>query len=189
MQRAQSDDEDAFAQLLRRYERPLFQYLCRFSGNAADAEDLFQETFLKAYKHRALYCRDRPFRPWVYQIATNMCRDRLRWRIRKAEVSLDAPLRSDASDGGTFGDPLASGVSTGGTGPGSSNGAIPIMWGRVPLDDWEFSHRPAGTNVLHQDGHVQFVPYSPLSNSSNFPATYIAAETFGNDAPRLSVDC
>ena len=70
-----------------------------------------------------------------------------------------------------------------------SNGAIPIMWDRVPLDDWEFSHWPAGINVLHQDGHVQFVPYSPLSNSSNFPATYIAAETFGNDVPRLSVDC
>jgi type II secretory pathway pseudopilin PulG len=74
-------------------------------------------------------------------------------------------------------------------GPRNVHSALPVMWDRVPLEDWMFSHVPMGINVLHGDGHVEFVRYTPLSNASHFPATYIAAETFGNDVPRLSVDC
>ena len=57
------------------------------------------------------------------------------------------------------------------------------------LVETELSHLPAGINVLHLDGSVNFVRYSPLNNSSNFPATLLAAETFGADVPQLSMDC
>lgn len=72
----------------------------------------------------------------------------------------------------------------------ASQSGIPIMWDRVPLDDSDFSHRhPLGINVLHQDGHVQFVPYSIYNSSNFFPATRISAETFGSVLPDLPRPC
>jgi prepilin-type processing-associated H-X9-DG protein len=66
---------------------------------------------------------------------------------------------------------------------------IPLMWDRVPLDERDFSHRPPGANVLHMDGHVEFVRYSYYNNSNFFPVTPISAETFGSVLPRLPPDC
>lgn len=66
---------------------------------------------------------------------------------------------------------------------------IPVLWDRVPLDKKEFAHRPLGGNVLHMDGHVQFVRYSYYNNSNFFPITRVSAETFGSVFPRLSSDC
>lgn len=83
-------DAQAFAQLMRRYERPLFNYLARMLGNGAEAEDMFQETFLRVHTHLDRFREGAPFRPWVYRIATNLCRDRLRYWRRRPQVSLDA---------------------------------------------------------------------------------------------------
>ena len=96
MRRAAHGDEDAFALLVRRYESPLYGYLRRMLGNGADAEDAFQETFLRVHQHRSRYRQGAPFRPWLYQIATNLCRDRLRSRRRHPQVSLDAPAPVEA---------------------------------------------------------------------------------------------
>ena len=72
--------------------------------------------------------------------------------------------------------------------PGMSG--IPIMWDRVSPHDWTFSHRePLGGNVLHMDGHVEFVRYSFHNNSNYFPMTRVCAETFGSVLPTLSSDC
>jgi len=95
MQRAALGEEDAFASLVRRYESPLYGYLRRMLGNGTDAEDAFQDAFLRVYQHRARYRPGAPFRPWLYQIATNLCRDRLRRRRRHLQVSLDAPAGTD----------------------------------------------------------------------------------------------
>ncbi|HIJ65166.1 MAG TPA: RNA polymerase sigma factor [Candidatus Hydrogenedentes bacterium] len=83
---------DAFETLVKRYERPLFNYMRRMLGDAGEAEDLFQEAFLRVYTHRDRFRTTGRFRPWVYKIATNLCRDRLRKRRRRPEVSLDWPL-------------------------------------------------------------------------------------------------
>ena len=90
MYRAREGDVTAFEALMKRYEMRLFNYIRRFIGNAADAEDLFQETFIRVYKHRTTYKESAPFKPWVYRIATNLCRDHQRKRKRKRETSLDA---------------------------------------------------------------------------------------------------
>jgi len=66
---------------------------------------------------------------------------------------------------------------------------IPVMWDRVSEYDDEFSHTPQGINVLHMDGHVQFVKYSVYNDSSWFPATRVAAETFGGVLPRMPGQC
>src|SRR5690606_24793386 len=55
-------------------------------------EDLVQETFLRIYRHRARYRAGSPFRPWLYRIATNLCRDHVRYHARRRHASLDAPV-------------------------------------------------------------------------------------------------
>jgi len=66
---------------------------------------------------------------------------------------------------------------------------MPVMWDRIPLAEHEFSHEPNGANVLHMDGHVQFVPYSVYNTSNYFPITRLSAETFGAVLPRLPAHC
>ncbi len=72
---------------------------------------------------------------------------------------------------------------------GFGSEGIPVMWDRVPATDSEFSHTPQGINVLHHNGSVQFVRYSPYNTSNNFPATRLTGLTFGSSIPRLSADC
>ncbi|NUM52882.1 MAG: DUF1559 domain-containing protein [Candidatus Hydrogenedentes bacterium] len=71
--------------------------------------------------------------------------------------------------------------------PGYSG--IPVVWDRVPLGEDEFSHTPAGINVLHFDGHVEFIKYSHYNSSNYFPATRAGAETFGSVMPVLPAHC
>jgi RNA polymerase sigma-70 factor (ECF subfamily) len=96
---AREGDKNAFEVLVGRYEMPLFNYVRRMVGSATDAEDLFQETFLRVYTHLDGFRTTARFRPWVYRIATNICRDHLRYRRRHPHVSLDAEIRSEESPG------------------------------------------------------------------------------------------
>jgi len=94
MIRVKAGDDDALAVLVRRYERPLFNYACKMLGNRSDAEDVFQETFLRVHLHGNRFWGNAPFRPWLYRIATNLCKDRLRYRKRRPEVPVSS-LRQD----------------------------------------------------------------------------------------------
>lgn len=97
MDRVAEDDIGAFSCLVNRYESSVFNYCRRLLGNASDAEEVFQETFVRVYEHRDRYREGARVRPWIYQIATNLCRDRLRfWRRRRKWLA--EPLRADLSD-------------------------------------------------------------------------------------------
>ncbi len=72
-QQARLGGEAAFRELVERYERPLYAFIAQYLGQAA--EDLFQETFLKAWRGRRTYMGSQGFRPWLYAIARNLCRD------------------------------------------------------------------------------------------------------------------
>src|SRR5690242_870184 len=75
-----------FEELLERHEREIMRYLLRVSGDREDAADLFQETWLRAYRaYPGLEPRS-DVRPWLYAIATNLCRNRFRDRARWAAV-------------------------------------------------------------------------------------------------------
>ena len=106
MQRIRSGDQEAFACLMRRYRGPLFSYLVRMTANAADAEDAYQETFLRVFQHAARFRAGAPFRPWLYRIATNCCRDLMRKRRRRkafgdsAAEGQSAPLTEGFADPG-----------------------------------------------------------------------------------------
>jgi RNA polymerase sigma-70 factor (ECF subfamily) len=90
--------KEAFGVLVRRYERELFGYLRRYLGDAAMAEDVFQNTFLQLYVKSNQYEAGRPVRPWLYTIATNQAIDALRRNGRHQAVSLDQH-RDDTADG------------------------------------------------------------------------------------------
>lgn len=87
------DDAAAFETLVHRYERELFAYLRRFLGDASLAEDVFQSTFLAVHRKRAKYVEGRPFRPWLYAIATNQAIDAQRRNRRHRMASLDRAIR------------------------------------------------------------------------------------------------
>ena len=88
-------DETAFTRLLRRYEKPLFNFLLKFLRQPALAEDVFQETFLQVHLSADSFQSSRRFRPWLYTIASNKARDLLRSRARRPTVQLTASNDND----------------------------------------------------------------------------------------------
>ncbi len=87
----QGGDPRALRTLMERYRGPLYGYLARLLPSAEDAEDLFQETFLRILRHADRYQPGRPFRPWLYAIATNLVRNAHRARSYRHTVPLDRP--------------------------------------------------------------------------------------------------
>jgi RNA polymerase sigma-70 factor, ECF subfamily len=87
--RLSNGQKEAFAVLVRRYERELFGYLRRYLGDSDLAEDVFQNTFLQLYTKLGHYEAGRPVRPWLYTIATHQAIDALRRQSRHQAVSLD----------------------------------------------------------------------------------------------------
>jgi RNA polymerase sigma-70 factor, ECF subfamily len=79
---ARAGDEAAFAQLTDRHRRELRVHCYHLLGNFEDAEDLVQETFLRAWRRRETYAGRSSFRAWLYRIATNACLDVLESRPR-----------------------------------------------------------------------------------------------------------
>jgi RNA polymerase sigma-70 factor (ECF subfamily) len=78
--KAQSGDTQAFTCLLEAYQRPVFNLCYRMLGNAQDAEDAAQETFLRAYQSLRRYDNNRPFSTWLLSIAAHYCIDQIRKR-------------------------------------------------------------------------------------------------------------
>lgn len=79
----------AFEELITRYEKSLFNYMLRHIGDFHLAQDLFQETFYRIFKHRESFNPDLRFSTWAYRIATNLCIDELRKKAHELEVSLE----------------------------------------------------------------------------------------------------
>jgi RNA polymerase sigma-70 factor, ECF subfamily len=86
---ARGGDQEAFACIVERFQKPIYSLAYRMLGNARDAEDAAQETFLRAYRALGAYDSHRPLSTWLLAVAAHLCIDRLR-RRRLREVSLDA---------------------------------------------------------------------------------------------------
>ncbi len=84
MLRFQRGDEAGFVELFRRHHHPMAQYLYRFTGSAARAEELVQESFLRIYRARATYEPRARWRTWAYRIATNLALNEVRRREHQA---------------------------------------------------------------------------------------------------------
>ena len=91
---AQSGDADAFRILVERHSRSVFRLAFRMTANEQDAEDVVQETFLRAYKQLSHYESRASFSTWLYRIAANYSLDLIRARKRH-QASRD----SDSEEG------------------------------------------------------------------------------------------
>jgi RNA polymerase sigma-70 factor, ECF subfamily len=94
MLRVKAGDQPAFDYLVQKYRRPLVSFMYRMARNAAAAEDLAQEVFLRVYRSRETYEASAKFTTWLYRIATNLAVNHARdTRHERAEVtvSLDEP--------------------------------------------------------------------------------------------------
>jgi RNA polymerase sigma-70 factor (ECF subfamily) len=107
MLRVKTGDESAFQYLVEKYRRPMVNFMYRMAHNAAAAEDLAQEVFLRVYRSRDGYEASAKFTTWLYRIATNLAvnhaRDTRNERPEKM-ASLDEPadetgLTMDVPDG------------------------------------------------------------------------------------------
>jgi RNA polymerase sigma-70 factor, ECF subfamily len=85
----QSGDSSAFDVLVRRWERKVQGAIYRLVGPGEDVRDLSQETLLKAYRGLRTFKKEARFSSWLYQIALNVCRDRMRRGRGKSYVSFD----------------------------------------------------------------------------------------------------
>jgi RNA polymerase sigma-70 factor, ECF subfamily len=94
MLRVKAGDESAFDYLVQKYRRPMVNFMYRMAHNAAAAEDLAQEVFLRVYRSRSSYEASAKFTTWLYRIATNLAANHARdTRHERPEnmVSLDEP--------------------------------------------------------------------------------------------------
>jgi RNA polymerase sigma-70 factor, ECF subfamily len=86
-----------FDGLVKRYHRQAYNIAYRLTGNHADAEDLTQEAFVRAFRFFENYRRDLPFENWLYRIISNLFVDDLRRKPKARIHSLDAPVGGDAN--------------------------------------------------------------------------------------------
>ena len=88
VRRVLQGDVNAFEKLVTEYEKAVYAIALRMTGNAEDAADMTQETFIKAYNSLQSFRGESKFSVWLYRIASNVCLDFLRSRSRKPTVSL-----------------------------------------------------------------------------------------------------
>ena len=81
-----------FDEALRRHEAEIMRFLVRSTKDHDDALDLFQETWLRAYRAYPKLDSAAGLRPWLYRIATNLCLNRTRGQIRRSRVITGQPI-------------------------------------------------------------------------------------------------
>ena len=98
MTRLAQGEDAALNCLMDRHAQKLFQFLLRALQDEADAADLAQESFVRVYQSSARFDPRQKFTTWLYAIASNLVRDRYRWRTRHPQVSLQS-LQSPSERG------------------------------------------------------------------------------------------
>ena len=91
---ARGGDAEAFTTLMRQYERKIYRLARNITQNDADAEDVLQDTFLKAFEHLGSFQGNSKFYTWIVRIAVNEALMRLRRRKGDRFVSLDEPFEA-----------------------------------------------------------------------------------------------
>ena len=94
---AQRGNRVAFEELVRHYDQAVLRLAYHLTGSEQDAQDIYQEAFLKAYKNVGHFRFECSFYTWIYRIVTNLCLDHLRRRqVRKEDSSV--VTRSDGEE-------------------------------------------------------------------------------------------
>ncbi|MGE0434776.1 MAG: RNA polymerase sigma factor [Planctomycetota bacterium] len=103
--RYRNGDREAFDELWARYASAVFNFVVRLVGNAADAEEVVQETFLRIHRAAAGYKPKAKALTWILQISRNLCLDHFKRQSLRQHQSLNI-VTGDETSGGTLGDLL-----------------------------------------------------------------------------------
>lgn len=95
--RAQANDRAAFNEIVLRYKGKVYNYICRMVPNALDAEDLTQETFVRAYLSIRSFQSRASLNTWLFRIATNLCIDYS--RKQKTHIQAASLSQEDSEEG------------------------------------------------------------------------------------------
>jgi RNA polymerase sigma-70 factor (ECF subfamily) len=90
LRRCARGDEDAYRELVARIEKPLINFIRRYVNEAALAEDIFQETFVRVVRTLGTFKPEASLSTWIFTIARNLCLDKIKMTKRHREVSMDA---------------------------------------------------------------------------------------------------
>ena len=104
VRRAQAGDEEAFDGLVRAFGGVVYNLAYRMTGNAADADDVAQEVFVKLYRSIRQYRWQAKFSTWLYALAANTCRSALR-KLRRVAEAEPVSLNAEPADGRARPDP------------------------------------------------------------------------------------
>ena len=89
IQQLQAGQAGAFDELMGRYQRPVLNFVYRLLGDAAEAEDVAQEVFVRVHQRLGTYQPPARFSTWLFALARNAAIDHLRWRKRHPTDPLD----------------------------------------------------------------------------------------------------
>lgn len=97
--RSKAGDVEAFGELVRRYQKPVFRIVLRMVKSPDDADDLTQDTFVRAHRGLGTFKDEFDFHPWLYRIAVNQAINFLNKRKRQAAVDLEGVPERDIKGG------------------------------------------------------------------------------------------
>jgi RNA polymerase sigma factor (sigma-70 family) len=106
VRQVQSGDAAAFDELMRRYKRPVINFVWRLLGNAEDAQDVAQEVFVRVYQSLDTYRHETKFSTWLFALARHAAIDHWRWRQRHPTEPFDS-VAEPAAPAGTADDVAA----------------------------------------------------------------------------------
>ena len=156
-----TEQRTRFGELMRRSYKKVFNLAYRLAGNRADAEDLTQEAFYRAYRSFEMYQGDRPFENWIFRIVSRLYLDLKRTKRRRVQVvSYDAPLHPDGSDDSVY---FEKADDT----PSPEEQLL-----RKGVDEsleWSLSHLTEDQRKLILMADVEGVPYKEIAEQFNAP--------------------
>ncbi len=98
VEQAQQGDAEAFTALAEKYKNGVYNYIVRMVHDRTEAEDIAQETFVRAYQALPEFRGAASFQTWLYRIASNLAIDAARRRSRRTSISLDEPVTTDEGE-------------------------------------------------------------------------------------------
>ncbi len=107
MVRYQRGERKAFAELVRRHNRPIYNFVLRQLRVPSIAEDVTQDVFMRLVQNAAEFKHEARFLTWLYTIARNLCIDQLRKLSHRRHASLDQPSGDQATEGKTLGESIS----------------------------------------------------------------------------------